>query len=170
MPTPAYIKIEGETQGLITQGATTSESLGLTKEGHEDEAIIYELIHKIERPSNPDSGKITGPPKHGPLTIKKEIDKSTPLLYNALTSGERLTKCEISCYRSDENGKDEHYFSIILEAASIIDITSVLPNCKDPNMEQLEHMEEVSFRYRKITWSHEVSGTTGMQDWKEARE
>jgi type VI secretion system secreted protein Hcp len=170
MPTPAYIKIEGETQGLITQGASTSESLGLTKRGHEDEAIIYELNHKIKRPSDSDSGIITGPPIHGPLTIKKEIDKSSPLLYNALTSGERLTKCEISCYRTNENGEDEHYFSIILEAASIIDITSNLPNCKDPNLKQLTHMEEVSFRYRKITWSHEVSGTTGMHDWEEPRE
>ncbi|MDC0611997.1 type VI secretion system tube protein Hcp, partial [Vibrio sp.] len=28
MPTPCYISIEGETQGLITSGACTSDSIG----------------------------------------------------------------------------------------------------------------------------------------------
>ncbi|MFJ4543116.1 type VI secretion system tube protein Hcp, partial [Pseudomonas atacamensis] len=28
------------------------------------------------------------------------------------------------------------------------------------------HLEEVQFTYRKITWTHEVSGTSGSDDWR----
>ena len=38
MPTPAYISIEGATQGNITAGSFTAESVGnVYVEGHEDE-------------------------------------------------------------------------------------------------------------------------------------
>ena len=41
MPTPAFMKIEGATQGLITQGAYTADSVGnIYVEGHEDEFIV----------------------------------------------------------------------------------------------------------------------------------
>ncbi|RPV77412.1 hypothetical protein IPC782_31035 [Pseudomonas aeruginosa] len=28
------------------------------------------------------------------------------------------------------------------------------------------HLEDVHFTYRKITWTHEVSGTSGSDDWR----
>ncbi|KZK78898.1 Major exported protein [Pseudovibrio sp. Ad46] len=41
MPTPAYITIEGSTQGPITQGAFTEDSVGnVWQEGHEDEIMV----------------------------------------------------------------------------------------------------------------------------------
>ena len=40
MPTPCYISIEGQTQGLITAGACTADSIGDSfVEGHE--AVSY---------------------------------------------------------------------------------------------------------------------------------
>ncbi|MBA5205952.1 type VI secretion system tube protein Hcp, partial [Pectobacterium aroidearum] len=41
MPTPCYISIEGKTQGNITAGAFTSDSVGnIYVEGHEDEMLV----------------------------------------------------------------------------------------------------------------------------------
>ncbi|KPA12320.1 Type VI secretion system effector, Hcp1 [Candidatus Magnetomorum sp. HK-1] len=171
MPTPAYIRIEGENQGLITQGALTQDSVGgLWKRGHEDEILIHAFKHKIERPSDPNSGTLTGLAIHGPLNITKVIDKSSPLLYNALVNGETLTTCEIRCFRTNTNGEQEHFFSINLEDAIVVEIESNMPHCQDPNMKNFIHMEEISFRYQKITWSHEISGTTGMHDWQGPQE
>ena len=43
MPTPAFISIEGATQGIITQGAFTEDSVGnIYIEGHEDEVMEHE--------------------------------------------------------------------------------------------------------------------------------
>ncbi|MGA9663177.1 MAG: type VI secretion system tube protein Hcp, partial [Pseudomonas alloputida] len=40
MPTPAYIKIIGHTQGNITENAFTAESVGnVFQQGHEDQIL-----------------------------------------------------------------------------------------------------------------------------------
>lgn len=53
MPTPAYITIEGKTQGNITKGAFTADSVGnIYQEGHEDQrgaALSY--AHEPYEPS-----------------------------------------------------------------------------------------------------------------------
>ena len=41
MPTPAYLSIEGSTQGNITEGAFTEDSVGnIYQEGHENEILV----------------------------------------------------------------------------------------------------------------------------------
>ncbi|WP_269511353.1 type VI secretion system tube protein TssD, partial [Burkholderia sp. IMCC1007] len=48
MPTPAYISIQGKTQGHITQGAFTPDSVGnVYQEGHEDQILVQEIEHLI---------------------------------------------------------------------------------------------------------------------------
>jgi type VI secretion system secreted protein Hcp len=98
--------------------------------------------------------------------ITKVFDKSSPLIFNALTSGERLTTCEIQWYRTSAAGTQEHYYTIKIEDAIIVDVQSHMPNCQDPNMSHFTHLEDVYFTYRKITWTHEISGTTGSDDWR----
>lgn len=51
MPTPCYISIEGKTQGNITAGAFTSESVGnIFVQGHEDEMLVQEFKHIVTVP------------------------------------------------------------------------------------------------------------------------
>ena len=66
MPTPAYIKIQGKTQGLITQGAFTADSVGnVFVEGHEDQILVQEIDHLISTPTDPQSGQPSGQRVHG---------------------------------------------------------------------------------------------------------
>ena len=146
MPTPAYLTIEGTKQGLITAGTFTEDSVGnIFQEGHEDQALVQ---------------------GYKPLMITKVFDKSSPLIFNALTSGERLSKCRLEWYRTSATGTQEHYFTIELHDAIIVDVQSQMPNCQDPNMAHFTHLEDVYFTYRKIVWTHEVSGTSGSDDWR----
>ena len=169
MPTPCYLSIEGATQGPITQGAFTGESVGnVYQEGHEDEILVEAFDHTVTVPTDPQSGQPTGQRVHKPLTITKVFDKSSPLLYYALTSGERLTKCELKWYRTSMDGRPEHYFTIALEDAIITNIHAYMPNCQDPNLSHFTHLEDVSLTYRMITWTHEVGGTEGSDDWRTA--
>jgi type VI secretion system Hcp family effector len=48
----------------------------------------------------------------------------------------------------------------------IVDIQSRMPNCQDPDNAHFTHLEDVYFTYRKIVWTHEVSGTSGSDDWR----
>jgi type VI secretion system secreted protein Hcp len=167
MPTPAYMSIEGTNQGLITAGAFTEDSVGnIYVEGHEDEFIVQAFNHEVIIPRDPQSGQPTGQRVHQPLTVTKVFDKSSPLLYQALTSGERLTNAEIKWYRTSSLGTQENYFTMRLQDAVIVGIRSYMPNCQDPSMSSFTHLEEISFTYRMIEWEHNVAGTAGSDDWR----
>lgn len=167
MPTPAYITMVGTKQGLITAGTFTEDSVGnIYQEGHEDEALVQAFSHEIIIPRDPQSGQPTGQRVHKPLMITKVYDKSSPLIFNALTSGERLSECTIKWYRTSSAGVQEHYFTVKLEDAVIVDVKAYMPNCQDPNMSHFTHLEDVYMTYRKIIWTHEVAGTSGSDDWR----
>ena len=167
MATPAYMSVIGEKQGLITAGAFTADSVGNTfQEGHEDHVMIQAFNHDVIIPRDPQSGQPTGQRVHKPVTITKAHDKSSPLLQAALTSGERLTEIVIHFYRTSALGAQEHYYTTKLEDAIIVSINNTMPNCQDLGNAHLMLQEEVQFTYRKITWTHEVSGTSGSDDWR----
>ena len=167
MPTPAYLTIEGSTQGAITSGAFTEDSVGnIYQEGHEDEILVQAFSHELMVPTDVQSGQPTGQRMHKAMKITKVFDKSSPLLYVALATGERLTTCELKWYRTSTTGTQEHYFTIALEDAIITEVNAKMPNCQDPAMSHFTHLEEVAFTYRKIIWTHEVAGTSGEDDWR----
>jgi len=170
MPTPAYLTIEGTNQGAITNGTFTQESVGnVYQEGHENEILVEAFSHQVTTPTDPQSGQPSGQRVHRPLIVTKVFDKSSPLLYTALTSGERLTTCQLKFYRTSADGAQEHYFTIELEDAIIVDIKAYMPNCQDPGQAHFTNLEDVSFTYRRITWSHEAAGTSGSDDWRSPR-
>jgi len=82
MPTPAYISIQGKTQGNITQGAFTSDAVGkVYVEGHEDEILVQEIKHRIATPTDPQSGQPSGQRVHEPFVLTCALNKATPLMY-----------------------------------------------------------------------------------------
>ena len=167
MPTPAYMSVEGTTQGPITQGAFTEASVGnIWQEGHEDEVLVQAFEHNVIIPRDPQSGQPTGQRIHQPLTTTKIFDKASPLLFNALCTGEVLTKVEIKWYRTSTSGTQEHYYTITLEDALVVDIQDCMPNCQDPSNASFTHLQKVSFSYRRITWTHEAAGTSASDDWR----
>jgi len=162
MPTPAYIKIEGKTQGLLTAGAFTSDSVGnVFVEGHEDEILVQEIKHKVTVPTDPQSGQPTGQRVHKPFIFTSALNKATPLMYNALASGEMLPKVTVNWYRTSVEGKQEHFFTTELTDATIVDINTVMPHAQDKENADFTQLIEVSLAYRKITWDHTVAGTAG---------
>ena len=167
MPTPAYMTITGERQGLITANTFTESSVGnIYQEGHENECLIEAFEHKILLPRDPQSGQPTGQRVHNPMKVTKVMDKCSPLLYRALTSGERLPKVELKFYRTSAQGTMEYYFTMTLEDAIITDITAYMPNCQDPAQAHFTHLEDVQFTYRKLTKTHEVASTSEADDWR----
>ena len=167
MPTPAYLHIEGENQGLITEGANSMASMGNRyQEEHVDEITVQAFDHCITVPRDPQSGQPSGQRVHEALVITKIFAQTSPKLFAALTSGERLPTMKLKWYRTSMTGQQEHYFTHEIIDAMIVDIKTIMPNAQDPEMAHFTHSEEISFTYRKITWTHEVAGTSGSDDWR----
>lgn len=167
MPTPCYISIQGATQGKITQGAFTKESVGnIFVEGHEDQMIVHAVEHLINIPTQPLNGATAGPRIHHPLKITTPLNKAIPLLYNALVTGETLTEVVLTWYRTSFEGKIELFFSTTLTDAVITAIDCKMPHCEPAENRAFTQLIDVSFSYRMITWNHTKCGTSGADDWR----
>lgn len=167
MPTPAYISIVGKTQGNITQGAFTEDSVGNSfVEGHEDEILVQEIKHLIQLPTDPQSGQPTGQRVHRPMIFTCAINKAVPLLYQALASGELLPKVVLKLYRTSVHGQQEHFFSTTLEDAVIVNIAMAVPNAQSPMYSDFTQLIDVALSYRKISWEHVVANTSAADDWR----
>ena len=167
MATPAYMTIKGIKQGKITEGAFTADSVGnIFQEGRENKIMVQGFQHQVSVPRDPQSGQPTGLRVHHPLIITKVFDKVTPLLQEALANGERMEEVVIQWFRTSAAGTQEHYFTTTLEDAIIVEIKDYMLNCQDPANAHFTHLEDVHFSFRKITWTHEVSSTSGSDDWR----
>ncbi|EGS4121672.1 Hcp family type VI secretion system effector [Salmonella enterica] len=167
MPTPCYISIKGQTQGLITDRAFTAESVGnIYVQGHEDEMLVQEFSHNVTVPTDPQSGQPSGQRSHKPFIFTVALNKAVPLLYNALASGEMLPTIELHWYRTSVEGKQEHFFTPRLTDSTIVDIDCHMPHCQDAEKREFTQLVKVSLAYRKIEWEHVSAGTSGADDWR----
>ena len=167
MPTPAFISIHGQNQGHITKGAFTSDSVGnVYVEGHEDEILAQAIDHQITTPTDPQSGQPTGQRVHKPLIFTSALCKASPMLYQALATGEMLPIVEVKWFRTSGDGKLEHFFTTKLEDATVVEIDTVLPHAQDTDNANYTQLIKTSLAYRKVSWSHVVAGTEASDDWR----
>ncbi|ADM97135.1 MULTISPECIES: Hcp family type VI secretion system effector [Dickeya] len=149
-----YLKLTGEKQGLISAGCSTADSIGNKyQSAHEDEIFVYELMNQITRVDNVSLH---------PVEIRKPVDKSTPLLAQALNDNEKL-KCEFLFYRTSPSGGNELYFKVKLNDAIITDLRFFYPNSLTHN--EMQPQENISFKFASIEWEHVVARTSSYILW-----
>ena len=166
MPQICYITIEGENQGPITQDAGADLSVGpIWQEGHEGESIVYHFQSDTEVPRDPNSGSAIGTRVHKPNVFIKPIDKASPMLWQALCSGENLT-IELKFWRTSTKGEQEHYFTIKWENAVLVGGKAVLPDTNDATNSSRGHLDEWAFTFLKCEWTHEKAGTAASDTWR----
>lgn len=161
MALPAYLTLTGEKQGVIKGSCT--------QRGRENTILVQAVEHDVSIPRDTQTGLASGKRVHHPLTIVKAIDKSSPLLYMALTTGEHLKSVELKWYQINEKGQEENYFITALEDAIIVSMKAWKKNCLDPSFAHLGDMEDVSFTYRKIMWRWVKDGIESEDDWSTPR-
>ncbi|MFJ4143262.1 Hcp family type VI secretion system effector [Pseudomonas sp. NPDC089734] len=166
MAASVYMSIIGAKSGEITKGNSTVESMGNDFEDiFQDKIVVQSFQHEISTAYNLNSGHPAGQKLPKPLIITKTFDKSSPLLQQALSSGERLTEVVLRWYRPTRTSDKEHYYTTVLKDAVIVSIRDYMHDIQNPTTEQSMHMEEVHFNYRDISWTHEICGTSGTYSW-----
>jgi type VI secretion system secreted protein Hcp len=154
----AYLQIVGAIQGSI-QGS-------VDQPGREDQILVIAFSHGVLSPRDAASGLPTGKHRHQPLTITKEIDRSTPLLARALVNNENLPQWELMFWQPSKSGKEMQYYTIQLEDAAIIEISQEMLNNKYPDNVPHAVREHISFSYRRITWTWVDGEITANDEWQ----
>ncbi|KAB8312258.1 type VI secretion system tube protein Hcp [Erwinia endophytica] len=113
-------------------------------------------------PTDDNTGKLTGTRVHGAMMIEKVFDSSSPYLYKAVATGQKLKSAEIRWYHINDAGQEKEYFNMLLEGVKVV---SVSPSMADE--EKTNHTEHVSLRYEKITWKYCDGNVQFTDAWNE---
>jgi type VI secretion system secreted protein Hcp len=154
----AYMKIKGETQGDIAGSVTQA--------GREDTIMVIGVSHEVVSPRDAASGLPTGKRQHKPITVTKEVDKSSPLLMNVLVNNENITDLRLDFWQPSTTGQEFQFYTIELKNASIAGIRTEMLNNKYPENMQHKEREHVSICYQKIIWTFQDGGITAEDDWE----
>ncbi len=156
----AYVTIVGQKSGQIKGG--------VTQPGREGSILALAANHSVVSPRDPQSGLPTGKRQHKPFVIVKEIDKSSPVLYNVMTNNENLTSVTIKFWTPRAGGAqgaaaEVQSYTVKLTNASIASIT--LHDHADKTTTDETPKEEIAFTYQKIEWTWTDGGITASDSW-----
>ena len=150
MSNMAYAYLKGQKSGQI-KGS-------IIQKGREDSIGVIATAHSIISPRDPQSGLPTGQRMHKPFVITKELDKSTPLLYNVLCTNENLSEVTIKYWTpqiraTTGTGTEIQHYTVVLINANIASIDFRQLNIRDTNLVKFAEYEEIAMTYEKITWT-----------------
>jgi type VI secretion system secreted protein Hcp len=158
-----YLRAKGQKSGQI-KGS-------VTQKGREDSIMVIAASHEIVSPRDPASGLPTGKRMHKPFVITKELDKSSPILWNILVTNENVSDWELKFYTpqlkaATGTGMEVQHYTVKLTNANIASISFRMANNKHPDLMKYAEYEEIAFTYQKIEWTWTEGGITAMDDWE----
>jgi type VI secretion system secreted protein Hcp len=157
MSMAGFLEINAENQGKI-EGSCI-------KEGVKDTIEIYSFEHKIDIPQNKETGLYVGIRAHRPIVFEKELDKSSPKLFQALCTGEKLSEMKFNWFRFAGGEKPEKYYSIQLTNANIVSLNPFVQLRQDKALEEIPHLEKICITYEKIRWTWIPDGGEFEDSW-----
>ncbi|EDY5732090.1 type VI secretion system tube protein Hcp [Salmonella enterica] len=142
MSNPAYLWLTDANGSPIIGSSLVTGRIGAIE--------LKAETHHLSIPVDGNTGRLTGTRVHTPITVQKDFDKTTPLLYKALSENQTLKSATIKMYQILDAGVESEYFNIILEN---VKVTGITPNLF-PGSGTGTHSETIQLRYEAITWKH----------------
>lgn len=161
MAIPVYLWLYDEEDKLVRGGVEV--------DGREGSIEIVGMQHDVFIPTDDLTAATIAIRQHEAYTFEKEIDRSSPLLYRALTMGSSLKKAIFRYYRINYNGMEEEYFNAVLENVNICHVVPIMFDIKDPDFQKHGHIEHIGLRYEKITWNYVDGNIQHIDSWKERK-
>lgn len=156
--TDIFCTVVGTVQGAFQADPATRAS--------PTQIAVYSLTQELTVPFDAATGQSTGKRQHSPLTIVKELDKSSPQFFTAAATNEVLKSVTCTLYRNSFNGQTRAYFKIALTNATIVEIRDSGNGVN--GAVQGDERERIAFSYQKIELTDLDSNTTAVDDWSSA--
>ncbi len=159
MASPAYIWIVDDL-GNNVQGACKVS-------GREGSIEVFEFEYGVSLPVDKYNGATNGTRQHDTVTFVKAIDPTSPILFKAACDGRTLNRVEIKWYKINENGKEDAYFSHVLEGVKVVSFKQRLPHTKEDMNLQRVHEDRVELRFSKLSVKHFEGNIEHSDTWLE---
>jgi len=145
--------------GVQVQGESEETSLG--------RAQSIECVHyhqAIDTPSEIGTGKGMARRQYGPLLIRKRVDKASPLIARALIQNS-VVDAVFKFFRTRQDGTLEQFYTTQIRQARIASFSQYVPDVLEPATASEPPLEEVTFVFQSIEWTHSNSGVTYQDSW-----
>ena len=112
------------------------------------------------------SGMATGRRQYEPVLIRKRIDKSSPLIFKALTENQ-VIEADFKFFRPNPagDGTTEQFYTISIKLARIASVREYVPFILDPGSANQPPLEEVTMVFQRISWTYTDGGVTHEDQW-----
>ncbi len=147
--------------GKAVKGEPTQTSQG--RDGS-IECVSYQ--QEGATPFEPTTGQASGRRQYQPLKIMKRIDASSPLLWQALTTNQKL-EGEFRFYRPDPegHGSTEHFYTVVIRGGYIASIRQFVQHSLTPGEANEPPLEEITFIFHDIIWTYKTTGAEHSDSW-----
>jgi type VI secretion system secreted protein Hcp len=139
------VEIEGDSTQALTEGAIECVS----------------FLSSVTAAARSGTGMATGRRNHEGISVRKRVDRATPLLARALCNNE-LIEATFKFFRPNPagDGTTEHFFTVEIDKARLTAIQLVSPDgySNQDAPPAIEPFEDVQFAYNEITWRYEPTG------------
>lgn len=157
-----YLKING----ADVQGESSQTSLGRE---NSIECIYYENTTASDKDAaRRQAGLTAGAPSGNTIIIRKRIDKSSPLLIQAVAKNQTaLGTFKFFRPNPTGDGTTQQFYTVEFEKGRVESVKQYVPDTISPATSTEPPMEEVIFSYTGISYSYLGATATGTADgWK----
>lgn len=148
----AYLQVKGQKLGVIKGGSPAPK--------RQDWIDVLGFDYGVKAPRDLATGLATGKRQHQPLKITKALDKSTPLLFQALVTNEVLSEVTLEFVRTQPDGTEAVVYRIKLTNAGLSEIHQY-----DEGRAGQQPYEELSFVFQKIDLTWVDGAITATDSW-----
>ncbi|MCP3144842.1 type VI secretion system tube protein TssD [Pyxidicoccus xibeiensis] len=151
--------------GTDIKGESTQTSLG-----RQDSIECLYYDQKVFTARESGSGLATGRRQYEGITLRKRIDKASPLLMKALCENQ-VIEATFKFFRPNPtgDGTTEQFYSVSIKKARINSIKQVVPDSFVPASTNLPPYEEITLVFHTINWTINAGGVTHEDTWDTQR-
>lgn len=156
-----YLKANGQD----IKGESTQESLG-----RKDSIECYGVSVKANTAREPGTGIASGRRQYEPLTFKKRLDRSSPLLAKAMVENQKIDG-EFKFFRPNPNGDGttQHFYTLTVKNGRLSSMRQWSPESFSPGESNEPVLEEFAVVFGSIGWTFVDGGISHEDSWSQNR-